>query len=58
MVVTKSDKLKPMRRAKRLKELVAQLERKGTKVVATSAQTRQGIDDVWRVIHQRVASEA
>jgi len=57
VVVTKSDKLKPMRRAKRLKELALQLERKGTKLVATSAQTREGIDDVWRVIHQNLAPE-
>ena len=57
MVVTKVDKLKPMRRAKRLKELALQLERKGTKLVATSAQTRQGIDDLWRAIHQSLAPE-
>lgn len=57
VVVTKVDKLKPMRRAKRLKELALQLERKGTKLVATSAQTRQGIDDLWRAIHQSLAPE-
>ena len=57
VVVTKIDKLKPMRRAKRLKELALQLERKGRQLVATSAQTRQGIDDVWRVIHQSLAPE-
>ena len=57
VVVTKVDKLKPMRRAKRLKELALQLERKGTKLVATSAQTRQGIDDLWRAIHRSLAPE-
>ncbi len=57
VVVTKVDKLKPMRRAKRLKALALQLERKGTKFVATSAQTRQGIDDLWRAIHQSLAPE-
>ena len=57
VVVTKSDKLKPMRRAKRLKELAQQLERSGRKLVATSAQSRQGIDDVWRVIHERIAAD-
>jgi GTP-binding protein len=58
VVVTKADKLRPMRRAKRLKELASQLGRDRAKLVATSAQTRQGIDDVWQVIHQRVAPEA
>ena len=57
MVVTKADKLKPMRRGKRLKELASQLGRDGTALVGTSAQTRQGIDDVWKVIHRRVARE-
>ena len=57
VVVTKVDKLKPMRRAKRLKELALQLERKGTKLVTTSAQTRHGIDDLWRAIHQSLAPE-
>lgn len=57
VVVTKADKLKPMRRGKRLKELAQQLERKGPKLVATSSQTKQGIDDVWRVIHERIAPD-
>ncbi len=57
VVVTKADKLRPMRRAKRVKELASQLGRDRTRLVATSAQTRQGIDDVWQVIHQRVAPE-
>ena len=57
VVVTKADKLKPMRRATRLKELASQLGRDRAGLVATSAQTRQGIDDVWQVIHQRVAPD-
>ncbi len=58
VVITKADKLRPMRRARRLKELASQLGRDRAKLVATSAQTRQGIDEVWQVIHQRVAPEA
>jgi GTP-binding protein len=57
VVVTKADKLKPLRRAKRLKELALQLERPGKRLLATSAQTRQGIDEIWRVIHQSLAAE-
>ena len=55
VVITKADKLKPMRRAKRLKELVGQLDRKGVQLVATSSQSRQGLDDVWRAVHGAVA---
>jgi GTP-binding protein len=54
VVVTKADKLKPMRRAKRLKELAAQLDRKGARLVATSSAGRQGLEDVWRVIQDAV----
>ncbi|MEE2673422.1 MAG: ribosome biogenesis GTP-binding protein YihA/YsxC [Myxococcota bacterium] len=57
VVITKADKLKPMRRAKRLKELALQLERKGTKLVATSAQSRQGVDDLWQVIQRSLAPD-
>jgi len=55
LVVTKADKLKPMRRARRVAELKAQLGGVGPKPVVTSAQSRQGIDEVWRVIADRVA---
>lgn len=54
VVITKADKLKPMRRAKRLKELAAQLDRPGARLVASSSQSRQGIEDVWRAIHEAV----
>jgi GTP-binding protein len=57
VVITKADKLKPMRRAKRLKELAVQLAHKGPQPVATSSQSRQGIDDLWRVIAGHLATE-
>ena len=55
VVITKADKLKPMRRKKRLQELRSQLDRPG-RLVATSSQARQGIDDVWRVVHEAIAA--
>ncbi len=57
VVITKSDKLKPMRRTKRVNELVAQLGRKGPKPVAASSQSRQGVDDVWRVIYAHITGD-
>ncbi len=50
VVVTKADKLKPMRRAKRLAELGRQLDRGGPAPVVTSSESRLGIDTLWRVI--------
>jgi len=50
VAITKTDKLKPMRRAKRLRELRGQLEGLGDRVVATSAQTGEGMDALWRAI--------
>lgn len=55
VVVTKTDKLKPMRRAKRLKELRAQLDYAGVRLVGTSSQSRQGIEEVWKLIHAAVS---
>jgi GTP-binding protein len=50
VAVTKTDKLKPMRRSQRLADLARQLDRAGPPVVATSSQKGQGIDDLWRAI--------
>lgn len=50
MVLTKADKLKPMRRAARARELRKQIGAPDGRVVITSAQTRQGIDELWRAI--------
>jgi GTP-binding protein len=55
VAITKADKLKPMRRAARVKELVAQLARPGSLAIATSAETRQGIDELWREILSAVS---
>jgi GTP-binding protein len=54
VVVTKADKLKPMRRAQRLAELGRQLDRGGPALVATSSESRLGIDTLWRVIRDRI----
>ena len=50
VVLTKADKLKPMRRAKRAKELRAQLENRSVPVLLTSSQVKQGIHELWAVI--------
>jgi GTP-binding protein len=52
LAITKTDKLKPMRRAKRLRELRAQLPIGGDQVIVTSAQTGAGMDELWREIHR------
>ena len=57
VVVTKADKLKPMRRAERLAALHRQLDCPGAALVITSSETRQGIDDLWRVIRVRIGRE-
>ncbi len=54
VVITKADKLKPMRRARRLRELASQLDRKGHKLIATSSASKAGLDEVWRGILDRV----
>jgi GTP-binding protein len=55
VVITKSDKLKPMRRKKRLQELMSQLGREGPKPIATSSEKRQGLDAVWAAIRASTA---
>lgn len=50
VVLTKADKLKPMRRAKRAKELRAQLGDRSVPVLLTSSQVKQGIHELWAVI--------
>lgn len=54
LVITKSDKLKPMRRAQRVRELVSQLGRPGPAPVVTSSEKRQGLDALWQAILVRV----
>lgn len=50
VALTKADKLKPMRRAARARELQQQLGSPGARLVTTSARTHQGIDQLWRAI--------
>jgi len=50
LALTKCDKLKPMRRAARVKELRKQLQLPAARVVATSAEKGFGIPELWRAI--------
>jgi GTP-binding protein len=50
VALTKADKLKPMRRKARIRELRDQLGLATGRVIATSSQTGQGIDELWRAI--------
>ncbi len=50
VVITKADKLKPMRRARRIAELAKQLGRPEPPLLTTSSQSGLGVDDVWRAI--------
>ena len=55
VAITKSDKLAPMRRAERVKQLAAAYGVATGAVVATSAQKKDGMDAVWRAIDARLA---
>ena len=50
LVLTKTDKLKPMRRRRRIAELRSGLPNAAVPVISSSARTRQGLDEVWRAI--------
>jgi GTP-binding protein len=50
VALTKIDKLKPMRRAARIRELKAQLADADAAVLATSAQGGEGIPELWRAL--------
>ena len=50
VALTKVDKLKPMRRAERVRRLSEAFDLPGDRVLATSAQTGTGIDALWRAI--------
>jgi GTP-binding protein len=56
VALTKCDKLKPMRRAARVRELRASAALPADAVVATSAETRLGIDELWAAIEGACAS--
>ncbi len=55
VALTKCDKLKPMRRAARVKELTAQLGLPKSRVVPTSSEKGMGMSELWQVIDAHVA---
>jgi len=55
LAITKVDKLKPMRRAARLRALKAAIDLPAENVIATSSQARIGLDDLWKAIDATVA---
>ena len=50
VVLTKIDKLKPTKRALRLRDLGGTLPVQADWIIPTSARTGAGIDELWRVI--------
>lgn len=55
VALTKCDKLKPGRRAARVRELVRAFELPAERVVATSAQSGLGIDTLWSALARELA---
>ena len=55
VAITKSDKLAPMRRAERVKQLVKEYALAPEAMIATSAEKKDGIDALWRAIDERLA---
>ncbi len=55
VAITKSDKLAPMRRAERVKQLVKDYALAPEAMIATSAEKKDGIDALWRAIDERLA---
>jgi len=54
LALTKCDKLKPMRRAQRVKDLRKQLDLSASQVIATSAEKGFGIPELWRAIAEHL----
>jgi GTP-binding protein len=52
LVLTKTDKLKSMQRKKRIAVLRAQLGDVDQRVIATSSQSKQGLQEVWDTIRR------
>lgn len=52
VVLTKCDKLKPMRRAERVRALRRAPALAGARVLATSAQVREGLAELWQVVEE------
>jgi len=58
VALTKIDKLKPMRRAERVRKLKKSFDGPALDFVATSSQSGQGVEDLWRAIYRRLSAEA
>jgi GTP-binding protein len=58
VALTKIDKLKPMRRAERVRKLKKSLSGPARDFVATSSQSGQGVDDLWKAIYPRLQAPA
>jgi len=57
LALTKIDKLKPMRRAARLRALRESIELPAAQVIATSSEARIGLDELWLAIDALIAEE-
>jgi GTP-binding protein len=58
LAITKIDKLKPMRRAARMRELKGAIDLPAGNVIATSSEARIGLDELWKAIDAAVAEGA
>jgi len=56
VAITKIDKLKPMRRSARVRELKAAIDLPAANVIATSSEARIGLDELWHAIDATVAA--
>ncbi len=56
LVITKIDKLIPMRRAARLRELRSTLDLPAACVIPTSAEKRIDLDELWKAIDAAIAA--
>jgi GTP-binding protein len=55
LAITKIDKLKPMRRAARLRVLKGAIDLPASNVIATSSEAGTGLDELWKAIDVTVA---
>ncbi len=57
LALTKIDKLKPMRRAARLRALRESIDLPAAQVIATSSEARVGLEELWLAIDALIAKE-
>ena len=50
LALTKIDKLKPMRRAARIKKMKQSIDLPSARIIATSATHKTGLADLWRAV--------